>query len=99
MVTKSASTLRKELELTQPESEINDNNEEDLPPHLERMDVELPNVTEREVPIVSKPAPPKKPKFRDLEKTIRSKNERRQRKENQEKLDPMDPAAYSDVPR
>lgn len=46
--------------------------------------------------------PMKKPKARDLEKTIRSRTERRQRADAQKEsglLDPMDPAAYSDIPR
>lgn len=42
---------------------------------------------------------PRKPKSRDLDKTIRSKRERRLRREESDKLDPMDPAAYSDIPR
>lgn len=42
----------------------------------------------------------KKPKARDLERTLKSKSERRQRMEGKkEVLDPMDPAAYSDIPR
>lgn len=46
--------------------------------------------------------PLKKPKARDLEKTIRSRTERRQRADAHKEsgvLDPMDPASYSDIPR
>lgn len=44
---------------------------------------------------------PRKPKARDLEKTIsRSRSDRRKRGADiTGKLDPMDPAAYSDIPR
>lgn len=68
---------------------------------IEGMNIELP------IPVVDKHVepeppirapPPKKPKARDLEKTIRSRSERRQRAETGA-LDPMDPAAYSNVPR
>lgn len=56
---------------------------------------------------IIEPEPPKalhvkKPKARDLEKTIRARTERRQRADVIKEtgaLDPMDPAAYSDVPR
>lgn len=42
----------------------------------------------------------KKPKARDLEKRLRTKNERRSRRDAMDgALDPMDPAAYSNVPK
>lgn len=101
-VTKCAAVLRKELEALQPET---DEKDEDNP---EGMDFDLQNVDEYEVERERErerellPPPPKllkKPKARDLEKTLRSKSERRQRMEGKEVLDPMDPAAYSDIPR
>lgn len=50
--------------------------------------------------MTARSAPLKKPKARDLDKALRSKNERRQKKESADGLlDPMDPAAYSDIPR
>lgn len=94
--------LRKELEALQPE---NDEKDEDSP---EGMDFDLQNVDDYEIERERErdrellPPPPKmlkKPKSRDLEKTLRSKSERRQRMEGKEALDPMDPAAYSDIPR
>lgn len=70
---------------------------------IEGMNIELPiPVAEKFVepePVAIRPPPPKKPKARDLEKTIRSRSERRQRAETAGALDPMDPAAYSNVPR
>lgn len=55
---------------------------------------------ERERHFVPPPQPKimKKPRARDLEKTLRSKSERRQRMEGKERIDPMDPASYSDIP-
>lgn len=55
-----------------------------------------------EPPAKRAPAPPmsRKPKARDLERSmIRSRSERRKRVATAGALDPMDPAAYSDIPR
>lgn len=97
VVGKSAAQLRKEMEESQQgDADVDDIDE----PNADRMDVELPSSLperDRDIPL-SKPL--KKPKARDLEKTLRAKSERRHKKESNEgKLDPMDPAAYSDIPR
>lgn len=104
-VGKSAATLRKELEALLPEME--DVEENNMNIHIEGMNIELPIPEMDDGPpepemLPPKLMPPKKPKARDLEKTIRSRSERRQRADAHKelgKLDPMDPAAYSDIPR
>lgn len=109
VVTRSAAAMRKEMEalllpdLTadEPSSAVEETNMSIA--IIEGMNIELPiPVADKFVepePVVVKAPPPKKPKARDLEKTIRSRSERRQRAETAGALDPMDPAAYSNVPR
>lgn len=104
-VTRSAAAMRKEMEaLLLPDLTADDPSTEDTNMSLtiDGMNIEIPiPVPEKFVepePVVKAP-PPKKPKARDLEKTIRSRSERRQRAETTGALDPMDPAAYSNVPR
>lgn len=74
--------------------------------HIEGMNIELPIPEQTAMPTEPEMLPPKmmplkKPKARDLDKTIRSRTERRQQRADKDlgKLDPMDPAAYSDIPR
>lgn len=103
-ITKSAAVFRRELEALQPE--MDDNEESNIPMPVEGAEMEYAGDSNhsgnsRDAPsFQSKPAPPKKPRARDLDKVLRAKNERRQKKEStQTALDPMDPAAYSDIPR
>lgn len=73
--------------------------------HIEGMNIELPiplAAIRHEPEAVRAPAvppQPRKPKARDLEKTIRSRSERRKRGAATGALDPMDPASYSNIPR
>lgn len=103
VLSKSAASLRKELEALLPEIEEADENNMSI--CIEGMNIELPIPQFEKPPIEPEPAKLpliKKPKARDLEKTIRSRTERRQRVDAIKEsgaLDPMDPAAYSDVPR
>lgn len=107
-VTRSAAAMRKEMEallvpdLTAEEPTSAEETNMSIA-IIEGMNIELPiPVAEKFVepePVAIRPPPPKKPKARDLEKTIRSRSERRQRAETAGALDPMDPAAYSNVPR
>lgn len=100
ILTKSAAVLRRELEASQPEQdEYEEANISQTMDGVEQgytSDSNQSN-TVREQP---KPAPVKKQKARDLDKVLRSKNERRMKKDAAEgALDPMDPAAYSNIPR
>ncbi|XP_059611315.1 polyglutamine-binding protein 1 [Phlebotomus argentipes] len=94
-VSKSAAVLRKELDEVSPEE---DQDSGLLP------DTEMIPLPQSESDYVkSQMPPPKKPKARDLEKTLKAKSERRSRGYKPPKdldvLDPMDPASYSDIPR
>lgn len=108
-VTRSAGAMRKEMEALLPDLTADEvpagaaADEVNMSIDINGMNIELPipvadKHVEPEPPIIRAP-PPKKPKARDLEKTIRSRSERRQRAETSGALDPMDPAAYSSVPR
>lgn len=105
VLTKSAAVLRRELEASLPEQdEYDEGNTQQIMEGVEpgyTSDSNHSNVVrEREREQPPKPAPSKKPKARDLDKVLRSKNERRKKKDASEtSLDPMDPAAYSDIPR
>lgn len=102
VLSKSAATLRRELEASQPEQ---DENEEESVGGQQPMEGVEPGYSSDSNPAIlrepqPKPVPIKKPKARDLDKVLRSKSERRMKKSAMEgSLDPMDPAAYSDVPR
>lgn len=97
-ITKSAATLRKEMEESHPE---NEENEENQPQASEGMNIDLPgSQSDANRDFGATPRAAKKQKSRDLDKVIKLKNERRQKREKAEgALDPMDPAAYSDIPR
>lgn len=98
MVSEGVATLRKELDA--PKQDDND----DIigtEAALDRTDAEYNSGNNyANMPKEPPPMPPPPPKRRDLEKTLRAKNERRSRRDqNEGVLDPMDPAAYSDIPR
>lgn len=106
---KSAAAIRKEMEEEPSPNDAEDDEEAAelslpnvaLPPPL--LNVAAPSSPPLPPPPMPQP-PPKRPKYRDLEKAIRSKHERRSRggykpPKNLDVLDPMDPAAYSDIPR
>lgn len=100
VISKSAAVQRKELEALLPDLEEGEENSI----YVEGMNIEMPIQQVEKIqlePELPKPVVlAKKPKTRDLEKTIRSRTERRQRVDALSgALDPMDPAAYSDVPR
>lgn len=98
IVTKSAATLRRELEASQPEQDENNDDEQPMDGIEPGYSSDSNSAVIRE-PIKSTQLI-KKPKSRDLDKVLRSKSERRLKRGDVEtSLDPMDPAAYSDIPR
>lgn len=100
VLTKSAATLRRELEASQPEQE--ENEEESIQQAMEGIEPGYSSDSNQAIirEPQPKPAAIKKPKARDLDKVLRSKSERRMKRDAMEtSLDPMDPAAYSDIPR
>lgn len=99
---KSAAYQRREIEEDMPD--IDDT--ESTTPRAIIVETYPPQNTDSETDANLKPPvvlPPRKPKARDLEKTLRSKSDRkstrREKRIDLEPLDPMDPAAYSDTPR
>lgn len=101
VITKSAATLRREIEAAAaPQNDFDDNSVEPKPDrsnfdqHVESSYVSAP----KEPP--PKPTPAKK--SRDLDRPLhnRNKHDKRPRRDPKDgALDPMDPAAYSDIPR
>lgn len=106
-VTKSAAVIRREMEQEDDEMDRNDSQDSmdglanvPLPPNTSEPPPSLMNISLPPPP--QQQQQPKRPRNRDLEKTIRQKHERAGRYKppaNVDKLDPMDPAAYSDIPR
>lgn len=101
-VSKSAATIRKEMEevVVEEHPDVSDELRPGSPPDNLAM---LPLPLSEPPTTISMPPPPlKRQRNRDLEKTMR-KNEKRSRgykpPKNLDVLDPMDPAAYSDIPR
>lgn len=101
-ISKSAGILRRELEESIP---IDMDDSLPPPPGAEDENIPTANNFNQNLESSSKlkndklSGIPRKPKSRDLDKTLRSKRERKMRREESTKLDPMDPAAYSDIPR
>lgn len=109
-VSKSAANLRKELEAAQPEQDENDVEniqQQQQQQHHPMEGVESGGYSSdsnqalvREAVQQQLKQPVKKQKSRDLDKVLRTKNERRSKRDAKDgALDPMDPASYSDVPR
>lgn len=100
---------RRELDALVPDLDDGAADEPNMIIHIEGMNIELPipaaavmeKQQQHEQETLRAPvAPPmRKPKSRDLEKTIRSRSERRKRVATSGALDPMDPASYSNIPR
>lgn len=103
VVTKSAASLRKELEASIPEDVENDEEIAQQQQQLHPMEGVEPSAgysSDSSQAVMREPVQPiKKPKARDLDKVLRTKSERRSKHAKEMALDPMDPAAYSDVPR
>lgn len=101
-LSKSAGMLRRELEESVP---IDMDEGLPLPPGAEEENIPTANnynqILESSIKVNADKVqlPTRKPKSRDLDKTLKSKRERRMRREESTKLDPMDPASYSDIPR